>query len=189
LHEPGGKTLTGSEATAAAGRGRDGEQGEDLRKVLALASLFALWLLMSGLFKPLLIGLGLVSVLAVAWLTGRMDRQDGDRLELRLSPLGMGRYLLWLMGEIARANWAVTRIILARDMPLRQHLFRTPFSQKSDLGQVIFANSITLTPGTITVETERGGFLVHALDYSEGDAAALAEMDRRVAAVESGGGG
>ena len=173
--------------TGAAGPGRN--RGEILRKTVALAGLFGLWLLMSGLFKPLLLGFGLGSVLLVGWLTARMDAVDGDRLELRLSPFGLARYLAWLMVEIARANWAVSRIILSPSMPLRQHLFRVPFSQKTDLGQVIFANSITLTPGTITVETERDGFLVHAVNYSDDDPAALAEMDRQVCRTEGGGAG
>ena len=72
-------------------------------------------------------------------------------------------------------------------MPLRQHLFAVPHTQKTDLGQVIFANSITLTPGTISVETETGHFLVHAVSYSADDDAALAEMGRRVAATERTG--
>ena len=72
-------------------------------------------------------------------------------------------------------------------MPIRQHLFRVPTSQTTELGQVIFANSITLTPGTITVETEGHGLLVHAISYSEDDDKALAEMDRRVSATEAVG--
>ena len=156
-----------------------------MRKLVALAGLFALWLLMSGLFKPLIIAFGLASVAAVGWIIARMDAEDGYHLDIRLSPFRLIHYLLWLLAEIARANWAVTKIILSPKMPVRQHLFKVPTSQKSDLGQVIFANSITLTPGTITVETERDGFLVHAVAYSDSDHAALAEMDARVSAVES----
>ncbi len=150
--------------------------------------LFALWLLMSGIFEPFIIGLGLASVLFVLFVTGRMDAQDNDIVELALHPLRFVKYLAWLMTEIARANWAVTRIILARDMPIRQHLFKTPYTQKTDVGQVIFANSITLTPGTITVETEDGHFLVHAVSWSEDDPDALADMDARITACETAGG-
>ena len=78
----------------------------------------------------------------------------------------------------------VTRVILAGTMPIKQNLFRIPHTQKSDLGQVIFANSITLTPGTVTVETEENEFLVHALSYSEDDLHILADMDRRASATE-----
>ena len=149
---------------------------------------FALWLLMSGIFEPFIIGLGAASVLLTLFITSRMDAQDGDRVDLLLSPVKYTKYLVWLMLEIARANWAVTKIILARDMPIRQHLFKTPYTQKTDVGQVIFANSITLTPGTITVETEDGHFLVHAVSYSDDDPDALADMDARITACETAGG-
>jgi multicomponent Na+:H+ antiporter subunit E len=70
-------------------------------------------------------------------------------------------------------------------MTMRQHLFMVPRSQKTDTGQVIFGNSITLTPGTITIETEGEEFIVHALNYSPDDDAALADMDRRVTQAET----
>lgn len=157
-----------------------------LRTTATMMFLFALWLLMSGIFKPLLIGLGVASVLVVVFVTRRMDAVDGDHVEIRLSPVRTMKYLLWLATEIAKANWAVTKIILSRNIRIRQHLFTVPYSQKSDLAQVVFANSITLTPGTITVETESGHFLVHAVNYSEHDPAALAEMDRQVSGTEYG---
>jgi len=149
--------------------------------------LIALWLLMSGLFKPLIIGFGVASVLLVLLVTRRMDAVDDDKVELRLRPVAFVGYFLWLLAEIAKANWTVTKTILSPAMPMRQHLFAVPYSQKTDVGQVIFANSITLTPGTISVEVEAGNFLVHALGYSDGDMAALADMDRRVSATEAAG--
>lgn len=148
------------------------------------AFLTGLWLLMSGIYKPLIVGFGLASVLLVTLVVTRMDRIDGDRVAMRLRPLTLARYIVWLLVEIARSNWAVTRMILAPGMPIRPNLFAVPYTQKTDLGQVLFANSITLTPGTLTVETGQGHFLVHALVWSDGDLDALAEMDRRCAAVE-----
>ena len=88
------------------------------------------------------------------------------------------------MVEIAKANWAVTKLILAPKIHLRQHMFPVRYTQISDLGQVIFANSITLTPGTISVECEQGHFLVHAVDYSADDNLALADMDHRISRTE-----
>jgi multicomponent Na+:H+ antiporter subunit E len=74
---------------------------------------------------------------------------------------------------------------LSGQAPQRQHFFEIPYSQSTDLGQVIFANSITLTPGTLTVETEQGDFQIHALAYSDEDLEALADMDRRVTEIET----
>jgi multicomponent Na+:H+ antiporter subunit E len=144
-----------------------------------------LWLLMSGLYKPLILGFGAASVLIAVWLSRRADAVDGLRPQLALKPFEFVGYFAWLMVEIAKANWAVTKTILAPGMPMRQHLCRTPHTQKTDVGQVIFANSITLTPGTITVEVEEEDFLVHALNFSEGDLGALADMGRRVSAIEA----
>jgi len=144
----------------------------------------ALWLLMSGIYEPMVIGFGVASVLLVIYVTIRMDDVDGDRIFVRLHPIALAKYAGWLLVEIAKANWAVTKIILAPGLPVRQHLFAVPYTQKTDLGQVIFANSITLTPGTISVETESGHFLVHAVSYGPDDDATLADMDRRVSGAE-----
>ena len=160
------------------------------KKLKAIASaifLMALWLLMSGVYKPLVIGFGLGSVFLIMIILWRMDKVDGDHVQIRLNPLRFLGYIIWLFGEIAKSNWAVTRVILSPVMQIRQKMLVVPQSQKTDLAQVIFANSITLTPGTITVETEENGLLVHALSYCPEDDASLTDMDRRVSAVETEG--
>lgn len=156
-----------------------------MRSIAFFIVLFAVWLLLSGVYTPMIIGLGFASSLLVVIIIRRMDAQDEDKVTLHLSPIRLTRYIIWLMVEIARANWAVTKTILSRKMNIRQHMFTVPYTQKTDLAQVIFANSITLTPGTITVETEEGQFLVHAVSYSDDDPAAIADMDARVTACET----
>jgi len=163
------------------------EQGQRVRYLGTAAFLMALWLLMSGIYKPMVIGFGVASVLLVVLVLSRMDKIDGDQIEIRLKPLAFVGYVFWLLVEIAKANWAVTKVVLTRKMPIEQNLFSVPYTQETDLGQVMFANSITLTPGTLTVETELGHFLVHALAYSDEDIPALADMDARVSAVENPG--
>jgi multicomponent Na+:H+ antiporter subunit E len=155
-----------------------------VRTLITAVILMALWLLMSGLYEPLIIGLGVASVVLVLVVVKRMDAVDGDRLDIRLKPVAFTLYLMWLLVEIAKANWAVTKLVLSANMKLRQHLFTVRADQSSDLGQVVFANSITLTPGTISVESDAGAFLVHAVNYSADDNLALADMGRRVAATE-----
>ena len=158
-----------------------------MRTVGTAIALLALWLLMSGIYQTLTIGFGVASVVLVMFVLKRMNATDDDQVELRLKPIAFCGYLLWLLVEIAKANWAVTKIILSPSMPIRQHLFEAKYTQKTDFGQMVFANSITLTPGTISVETEPGYFLVHALAYCDEDDEALAEMDRRVSSTESAG--
>ena len=151
-----------------------------------IATLFCLWLLLSGVYKPLIIGFGIVTACIAVFVDHRMDRVDGDRLRYALNPFKFLGYLAWLMVEIAKSNISVTKVVLSKVMPIRQNLFVTGCDQKTELGQVIFANSITLTPGTITVETEDEHFWVHALTYCEDDHTDLADMGSRVAAIETG---
>ena len=155
-----------------------------MRIVNAFIVFIGLWLLLSGVYQPLTIGLGVASVLSVLFITRRMDSIDGDGVKIDLKPIKFIQYQAWLLVEIAKANWVVTKVILSPSLPIKQHMFSVPYTQKTDLGQVIFANSITLTPGTISVETEPGHFLVHAVAYSPDDKDALADMDRRVTATE-----
>ena len=156
-----------------------------MRLVGYVAILGSLWLLWSGIYKSLLIIFGAGSVLLVLLITIRMNRVDDDRIQIELNPGKFIGYIGWLLVEIAKSNIAVTKTILSSSMPIKQKLFNVPYTQRTDLGQVIFANSITLTPGTVTVETEDGHFLVHALSYSHDDLEALADMDRHVRAAET----
>ena len=158
-----------------------------MRLLAGTLGLAALWLLMSGIYdKNLILFFGVISVLISIYIAVRMDKADGEQLAYTLSVPGTVLYTFWLMVEIAKSNWAVTKVILSGRTPEKQKLFMVPVTQKSDMAQVVFANSITLTPGTITVETELDQFVVHALDYSDDTEEGLAEMDARVSAVEFG---
>ena len=156
-----------------------------MRNILAILVLFALWLLMSGIYKPLIIGLGLGSAIFAVLVVRRMDRIDRAQMDLKIDPIGFLAYFGWLLVEIAKANWAVAKLILAPEMKLNQTFLHIPYGQKTSVAKTIFANSITLTPGTITVEVEDGTFLVHAVDYSDGDTEAIADMNARVCALET----
>ncbi|MEP4431444.1 MAG: Na+/H+ antiporter subunit E [Hyphomicrobiales bacterium] len=157
-----------------------------MRALSTALLLLVVWLLLSGLYKPLIIGLGLASIVITVWVLSRMHQVDGDHIKFPIRPFKMASYAIWLLVEIAKSNWRVANIILDKNLPDQQHLFRIPNTQKSDLGQVVFANSITLTPATISVEIEDGTFLVHALKYESTDLDALADMDQRVTATETG---
>lgn len=155
-----------------------------LRFVLLSIGLFALWLLMSGVYKPLVIGLGAGSAMFATYMVLRMARLDGYQALEAFNPLRFLGYFVWLLKEIAVSNIAVTKVILSGGASMRQNLFRVPNTQETDLGAVIYANSITLTPGTLTVETEEDHFWVHALSYTDEDIDALADMDARVTRLE-----
>lgn len=156
-----------------------------MRNFLAVLVLFGLWLLMSGIYKPLIVGLGLGSAIFAVYVVRRMDKIDGAQMDLKIDPMGFLAYFGWLLVEIAKANWNVAKLILAPDVKLNQTFLHIPYGQKTSVAKTIFANSITLTPGTITVEVEDGTFLVHAVNYTDGDSEAIADMDARVCAVET----
>ncbi|PQM59340.1 MAG: hypothetical protein CML40_08080, partial [Rhodobacteraceae bacterium] len=83
-----------------------------------------------------------------------------------------------------KSNWEVSKILLSKTIEINQKFVETPASQKSDLAKVLFANSITLTPGTVTVETEDHSFIVHALNVTESSMAELRHMDEKVTLIE-----
>ena len=148
--------------------------------------LFGLWLLLSGHYDdPLLLTLGVISSIAVVFIAQRMDVIDHESVPLRLR-FGFIGYLAWLAKELALANIAVAKIIISPSLPLSPLLFRVKTSQKTDVGRVTHANSITLTPGTVSVEVEDGDIIVHAIAGNLASDMAKGGMDRRVTAVEGG---
>jgi len=147
------------------------------------AVLYGLWLLLSGHFEPLLLGLGAVSVIAVVAIAHRMDVVDHEGHPLHLGWRALA-YWPWLGWEIVKSNLAVAKIILTPSLPISPTMIRVDATQKTELGHVIFANSITLTPGTVAVDLDDTSIGVHALTADGAHALAGGEMDRRVTAME-----
>lgn len=145
--------------------------------------LFAFWLLLSGFFVPFLIAAGLGSAIAVALLARRMDVLDHEGQPLHLGPRALW-YWPWLIKEIVKSGWDVTRRVLDPRLPISPTLVRFKPSQRTVVGLVIHANSITLTPGTLTVDVGRGEFLVHALTAEGAAGVTSGEMDGRVSRFE-----
>ena len=141
--------------------------------------LFAVWLMLSGHYTPFILILGLVSCVAVIAITRRMEviDQEGHPVHLTWRAL---LYWPWLMVEIVKANIDVMKRILVPSVGISPTMIRVKTSQTSDLGKVIYANSITLTPGTISVEIANDEILVHALSKSGAEDLLTGEMDRRV---------
>ncbi len=145
--------------------------------------LLAAWLIWSGHFTPLLLAFGVASCIAVIALTLRMKVVDDESqpYHLGLRPLA---YLPWLLWQITKSNFDVARIILDPRLPISPRLIEVPLSQKTAVGQVGYANSITLTPGTITIGISQGQALVHALTRQAAADLLEGTMDRRAARLE-----
>ena len=145
--------------------------------------LFAAWLLLSGHYTPLLIGFGIGSCALTVYIAMRMDVADREGVPIDWG----GRFLLylpWLLKEILVANISVAKVILSPSLPISPIMVVFRSTQKTDLGRVLYANSITLTPGTITTGVEGDQLEIHALTWQDVDGREEDEMDRRVSVVE-----
>ena len=152
--------------------------------------LFAVWLLWSGHWPGLsdsgwlLTGLGAVSCFVVVWIARRMQLVDREGAPSEVTPRAQLVYAPWLIWEIVKANVDVARRILHPGLPIEPHVVRIRAGQKTDLGRVIYANSITLTPGTVTIGEHGSELTVHALTREAAEGLATGEMDRRVSSLE-----
>ncbi len=155
-----------------------------MRLVSTSLVLFVFWLLLSGYFTPFLVSVGLASAVAVVAFARRMEVVDREGHPVHLGPRAMLTYWPWLIKEIVKSAWDVSRIIVHPRLPISPALITVKSTQKTDLGRMVFANSITLTPGTISVRVGRGEILVHALTADTAEALCAGEMDRRVTRLE-----
>ena len=146
--------------------------------------LAALWWLLSGYTLPLILALGAGSIVGVVLISRRMDLIDNETIPVQ-SISRWVMYLPWLLKEIVLANWDVTKAILAPKGRVNPTVIRIKATQKTELGHVIYANSITLTPGTVTLAVEDGVMTVHSLTQGGVDGLKTGEMDRRCTHVEN----
>ncbi len=162
-----------------------------MRGVVLFLLLVTAWALWSGHYslEPLIFAFGLGSCLFVTWLVLRMDRMvdwlpETDRLPGLGFVLRLPRYLFFLFLQVCRSSIRVSRLILDPTMPMTPHLLRAKASQETAWGQVIHANSITLTPGTLTLDLRDGELLVHALDPISASSVESGAIDAAVCRLE-----
>jgi multicomponent Na+:H+ antiporter subunit E len=156
-----------------------------MKYVLALSTLLsAFWLINSGHYTPLILFFMVVSVLFVSVLCRQMDVVDGESQPLNLT-FTIPIYWLWLIKEVVVANIAVARCVWQGPESISPSVIKVKANQKTDLGIVIYANSITLTPGTVSIDLEGNEITVHALTRESAADLLTGEMDRRVCRVES----
>jgi multicomponent Na+:H+ antiporter subunit E len=152
-------------------------------KISLGVTLFITWLLWSGHYNPLILGFGVASCVLVVYLSARLGLVDreGHPIHLLLRLLTYGPWLIW---AIVKANIDVAGRILKPGLPISPQLIKVKASQKTDLGRVFYANSITLTPGTVSVEVDGDGILVHAISREAAADIETGDMDRRVVQFE-----
>mgnify|MGYP003574440735 FL=1 len=143
--------------------------------------LFLFWIFLSGHLEPLLLGLGMASVALTVFLSRRMNVIDHESYPLHLSSKFPG-FFVYIFREIVKANIdVVTRILSRRKAPISPQMIEIPQSQETDLGAVIYANSITLTPGTVTIKLSKDNLTVHALSKEAASELATGAMSEEIA--------
>ena len=144
---------------------------------LKAMALFVFWILLSASFEWIHLGLGLVLSFSVAWInSGHSPFVPKFRLWSRIL-----LYLPWLFYKIVQSSLHVTRLILHPALPIDPQLISVKSKLNHHAAVVLFGNSITLTPGTITAEVDRNNLIVHALDKALSEDFESKEMESKIA--------
>ncbi len=155
-----------------------------MRYTLAIVGFLSLfWLANSGHYSGLLLSMGAVSVALVTWIAHRMDVVDHESMPLQLFPRLPG-YLAWLTGQIFLSNFDLIRRVWRPGTHIEPVVGRVPLPQQSDVCRVVYANSINLTPGTLTISMEPGSLLIHTLSKEGLESLEQGDMSRRVSGLE-----
>ena len=152
-----------------------------MKSLILFFILLCLWLLMSGYYNILLISLGIISCAFCVYLANRGKLIDDEGLPIFFIPRLLN-YLIWLFKEILMSNLATAKVII--NGKVEPETFTVKASQVTDVAKVTYANSITLTPGTVTTKMHKDVFEVHALNADFGNDIRTNEMDRKVTRLE-----
>ena len=153
-----------------------------IRVLTAASLLLILWVLLSGHMDILLLGLGVGSCLFIAWLCHRLALPDPAFNTLKFS-LSMPRFLPWFFLEVFRSNLDVSWRILHPKLPISPSLNTFSTENLSDVAKTTYANCITLTPGTYTLNTGADTIEVHSLTKEMAENLQRGEMKKRIAAL------
>jgi len=151
--------------------------------IMLSLSLAIFWLANSGHYTALMLSLGALSIAVIVYIAHRMDVIDHEAQPIHLT-LKIPGYYAWLAKEIFVSNLTVVKHIWLGNNSIAPGFATVTASQKTEIGKVIYANSITMTPGTVTVNIEGDEFLIHALLQESIEDLKSGEMDRRVTQLE-----
>ena len=152
-----------------------------MKSLVLFFILFSLWLLMSGHYSVLIVSLGIISCAFCVYVAKRGKLIDDEGLPTFFIPRLLN-YLMWLFKEILKSNVITAKVII--NGKVEPEIFTVKSSQVTDVAKVTYANSITLTPGTVTTKIQKGVFEVHALNSDFGNDVRTNEMDKKVTWLE-----
>ena len=152
-----------------------------MKSLILFLILLSLWLLMSGHYSILIISLGIISCVFCVYVAKRAKLIDDEGLPIFFIPR-LSNYLIWLLKEILISNFNTAKVII--NGKVEPETFTVKVSQVTDVAKVTYANSITLTPGTVTTKMQKDVFEVHALNSDFGNDVRTNEMDKKVTWLE-----
>ena len=160
------------------------------RLALQFTILFAFWLILSGKLELKYLIFGLASAALVTFVTQDLLEPQEGRRKTPSSMLSFWKigwrllsYFVWLIYEIVQSNLQVAYLVLHPKLPIEPGLLRFRTRLQSRVGHILLANSITLTPGTITVDLTEGTYLVHALVPDAAGSLLEAKMQSKLEAI------
>lgn len=150
-----------------------------------LVALTAFWFALSGLTSPYFLVLAVVAVMLTLWLSARLGI-IGREASPYHRVLVMLPYAAWLLGQIVKSNIGVIARVVGPRHAIDPAMVSVRTKARTELGKALFANSITLTPGTVTVDVDGDELKVHALVRENAMPASFEPMDRRAARAADG---
>ncbi len=155
-----------------------------MRHTVSISAVLAvIWLANSGHYNALMMGFAVLSIALVVWISHRMDVVDHESQPIHLTKALPG-YYRWLAWKIVLSNIDVVKRVWLGKTAVQPVTKVLPLPQKTDLGRVIYANSINLTPGTVSVDVGEDTVLVHALVPENIAELEGGEMSDRVSRLE-----
>ena len=154
------------------------------RILITSVILFILWLLLSGHIDPLLLSLGAISCLGITWLSLKLAVINPKADTLRLT-LKLPKFLPWFFIEVVKSNLDVSWRILHPKLPISPIVSSIPVSEHNEVGKVVYANCITLTPGTYSLDISTDFIKVHSLSKHAAEELEKGLMGKRILALET----
>ena len=155
-----------------------------MRYILTFLILFLHWIIWSGMLDAFHLSLGVISCIIVTFMSHDfLFKRKRFTATLFAEGFRFFLYIPWLIYQIMLSNIHVAKLVLNPEMPINPKMIRYKSKLKKELSLATFANSITLTPGTITADIVDGEYYVHCLDQKVADDLMSGDMEKKVAHV------
>ena len=155
-----------------------------MRYIITFIILFLNWIIWSGMFDAFHLSLGIISCAIVTYTTHDiLFTRERFSYKQIIEVWRFIKYIPWLLWQIILSNIHVAGLVLSPKMPIEPHMIRVKVRLKKDISIVTYANSITLTPGTITADIADGEFYIHCISKKVADDLFTGEMENRVAHI------